>query len=54
MSLCKELGGMTYEEMLGRMSSKEVVKWMAYNELDIENMNAKKMEYDVKQTVKRK
>ena len=36
MSLCKTLGGMTFEEMLIRMSSSEVNQWKAYCYLDNE------------------
>jgi hypothetical protein len=30
MRLCKELGGMTLEEMLNRMSGNEMAEWQAY------------------------
>lgn len=53
MSLCKELGGMTYEEMLSRMSSREVTKWIAWNELEREDIDRKNMAQDVKSQVKR-
>jgi hypothetical protein len=37
MNLCRELGGMTYFEMLDRMTSREVTMWKAYNELEKED-----------------
>ena len=36
MRLAKTLGGMTVEEMLTRISSLEIVKWIAYFELENE------------------
>jgi len=38
MSLCKTLGGMTFEEMINRMSSQEVTMWVAFNELEHEEV----------------
>lgn len=52
MSLCKELGGMTYEEMLQRMSSREVTKWIAYNELEKDDMDRRAMTNEVKSKVR--
>lgn len=54
MSLCRELGGMTYMEFLERVSSREVCMWRAYNELEKEDADAREMERETKAAVRRK
>jgi hypothetical protein len=52
MSLCKALGGMTFEEMLNRMSSEEVNMWIAYNILEKEECDRSELSSSVKSQLK--
>ena len=54
MSLCRELGGMTYMEFLERVSSREVCMWRAYNELEKEDTDADRMKNETKAAVRGK
>lgn len=52
MSLVKTLGGMTLEEFLDRVSSKEIAMWRAYTVLEDEDYEHQKTQARVVNSVK--
>jgi hypothetical protein len=47
MQLARELGGMTLEEMLERMSSAEILMWMALYAIEDEDKEVSKSKQDM-------
>jgi hypothetical protein len=47
MELARQLGGMTLEEMLDRISSNELVMWKALYELEKEEQDSGKRQSDL-------
>jgi hypothetical protein len=54
MELCRELGGMTLEEMLDRMSSIELVQWRALSEIEKEENESSQRQKDMLKSLSRR